>query len=221
MNDTIPKYLRWILKHTQFIAIPNLGFLIAALAVLAFVGTHMLGAQLHQFTFVPEAVRAGQWWRLFAFPISQDLTNPIWLLFYVMYIYFVFNSLENFWGTPSLTFFTLFSYVCTIAAATLVNISTNIWYHVIANISLAFGTLFPEVEFYLFFILPVRAKWLTLFAGAMILLQFIVAPLPYKLFLAICMLPYLLFFSPMLLGYIKMWKYRRQNRNRIDKDMWR
>src|SRR5688572_25801310 len=111
--------------------LPNLGPLICGLAVLGFIGTTVLNAPLHNFTFDPQLVRNGEWWRLFAFPVSASLTNPIWMLFYVMYIYFIYNALEENWGPGPLTFFTFLSYVCALGGSVLTNTPTNIWYFVL------------------------------------------------------------------------------------------
>jgi hypothetical protein len=72
------------------------------------------------------------------------------------------------------------------------------------NISLAFGTLFPEMEFYLFFILPVKAKWLAFFAGGVFLFQFLTGSMAMKLFLLMVLSPYLLFFGPYLIKELRL-----------------
>ncbi len=221
MDERFPKYLRWVVNRLDFLGLPNLGMLVCGLAVLGFVGTQMMGAPLHQFTFSPELIRQGQWWRLFAFPVSEGLSSPIWLLFYVMYIYFVMNALEGHWGPGPLTVFTLFSYVCAMVGAIITNTATNLWYHVLENISLAFGTLFPDVELYLFFVLPVKAKWLAMLAGVLFLMQFWNAFLPGKIFLAIAFLPYLVFFSPYLVSTL-YYKYKiSKHKRRYNPEDWK
>lgn len=218
MDERFPRWLRTVVGKLDFVGLPNLGMLICGLAVLGFIGTQMLGAPLSNFTFDPSLVRNGEWWRLFAFPVSEGLTNPIWLLFYVMYIYFVFGALENHWGPGPLTVFTGFSYACAIAGATLTNVSTNVWFHVLENVSLAFGTLFPEIEFYLFFVLPVKAKYLAMFAGALLILQFATGGMATKLFLLIALCPYLLFFGPALFNHLKVRYKVSRNRKRFGDD---
>jgi len=69
---------------------------------------------------------------------------------------------------------------------------------VLENVSLAFGTLFPEVELYFYGIVPVKAKWLALIWGGIMGFQFVTNDLLFKLFLLIVMAPYLIFFSPLL-----------------------
>lgn len=207
MDDRFPKYLRWIARKLEFIAVPNLGMLICGLAVLGFIGTHVLDTPLDRFNFDPLLVRNGEWWRLFAFPTLND---PIWLLFFVMYTHYTMMTLEQAWGTSSLTLFTGLSYIAAVGAAMLTDRPVSIWVYVMENVSLAFGTLFPDIEFYLFFVLPVKAKWLSMFAGALFLLQFITGDGATKLFLVVVLAPYLLFFGPLLSREgMRLWKNRR------------
>src|SRR5690606_7642001 len=103
MDDRFPKPLRWIVDRLSFIAVPNLGMLLAGLAVLGFVGRNMMGAPMEQFTFHPYLVLQGEWWRLITFPVSEAPSNPIFLLFYCFYIYFIMNAMEGDWGAGPLT----------------------------------------------------------------------------------------------------------------------
>ncbi len=212
MDDRFPKYLRVLVHRLSFIAIPNLGMLIAGLAVLGFVGTVILQAPMDRFIFDPDLVRQGEYWRLFAYPLIQE---PIWLLFYVMYVYFVMGTLESSWGTAPLTIFTLLSYGCAILASFAGGISVPIWVHVMENVSLAFGTLFPDLELYLFFVLPVKAKWLALLAGGILLYQFFVGDSGMKIFLAIGLAPYLIFFGPLLYKNLRTRYIVARNRRRF------
>lgn len=219
MDERFPKPLRWLAKKLEFIAVPNLGPLICALAGMALVAKLFWGTPLERFMFDPEAVRQGEWWRLFAFPLptgTDGTFGMIWAIFYLLYIYYVFSALEQAWGAASLTLFVLVGYIAALGGAFLVDQPLSIWFYVIENVSLAFGTLFPEMEFYIYFILPVKAKWLAMLAGALVLLQFIVGSVMTKLFLLIVMSPYLIFFSPMLIRAIKTRRAISRNRRRFD-----
>ncbi len=162
--------------------------------------------------FDPIAVRNGEYWRLFAFPM---ITSPIWLLFFCLYSYFVFGTLESSWGEGPLTVFTLFCYTAALGASFISGQPLSVWTHILQNMSLAFGTLFPEMEFLLFFILPVKAKWLALLAGGIFLFQFLIGSLWTKLFLLIVLSPYLIFFKPMLVGIVRLKLKVIKNRNRF------
>lgn len=210
MDHRFPAWLRWTVKKLDFLALPNLGPLICGLAVLGFIGNQMLGAPLERFVFDPQAVMDGEYFRLFAFP---TLSEPLWLLFFCLYVYFVFNMLEESWGQGPVTLFTLFSYVMALTASFVADRPLDIWSHVLENVSLAFGTLFPELEFLLLFILPVKAKYLAILAGVLSIVQFILGGPSTRIALPLVFLPYLIFFGPYLFGILR--SKIRKNRNRF------
>jgi hypothetical protein len=220
MDERFPKWLRITVDKLSFIALPNLGTLVVALAALAFLAQMYWGTPLDRFIFDPELLRQGEWWRLFAFPLPSG-SNPIWSLIYLLYVYYVFNQLEVQWGAAPLTVFVAIGYIAGMVAALVTGRPVQIWFHIIENVSLAFGTLFPEIEFYIYFILPVKAKYLTMLAGALILYQFVTGGIDQKIILAIVMLPYLIFFSPFLLNYVRTKRKIAANRKRFDPDQWR
>lgn len=212
MDDRFPRYLRFIVDKLSFLSLPNLGMLIAGLAVLGFVGQTILNAPMDRFIFDPEAFLAGEYWRVFAFPIYND---PLWLLFFCLYVYFIFGMLESSWGEAPTTIFTLLAYTASLGASLFFGQPLSIWTSVIENISLAFGTLFPEMEFYLFFVLPVKAKWLAALAGALFFYQFVTGNSATKIYLLIILSPYLIFFGPLLYRSVKMRIQVARNRKRF------
>jgi hypothetical protein len=221
MDDRFPKYLRWISKKIEVIAVPNLGTLVAGLAILAFVAKVILNVPMERFVFDPELVLQGEWWRLFSFPLESGLENPIWLIFYVLYVYFVLNTIEEVWGAAPLTLYLILGYIASLTAAFITGQPISLWFYILQNVSLAFGTLFPEFEMYLYFIIPVKAKWLAVLAGVFILIQFVMGSLMKKLFLAIVLTPYFLFFAPILFSYLRNKKRKKDFNKKFDPDMWR
>ncbi len=216
MDNRFPNWLKVVLRKLDFIGLPNIGMFVCGLSILGFFGLNFLGAPLERFIFDPYLVQQGEWWRLLSFPTGDGITNPIWFIFYVLYIYFVMSQMEAHWGPGPLTVFTFFAYWCAIGASFVAGRPLSIWYHVVENLSLAFGTLFPNLELYLFFIIPVKAKWLAVFAGVLLLFQFIVGGWIEKAFLIIVLLPYLTFFGPSLVTEGKAIYRRRKNRGRMD-----
>ncbi|MBI1861358.1 MAG: hypothetical protein HYR96_10620 [Deltaproteobacteria bacterium] len=220
MDSRFPAYLRWFVKKLDFMALPNLGRFIVAAAVIAFVAKNILHVPMDRFIFDPQAVLDGELWRLIVFP-SQGITDLIWLFFFVLYIFFVFDAIEGHWGPGPTTVFTLFSYIMAITGAFVVGEPTPIWLYVVENISLAFGTLFPDLELYIYFVLPVKAKWLALLAGALLLFQFVMAGVPGKIMYVMVMSPYLIFFSPFLFSKIRNRSRSRDFYKKLDPKDWR
>lgn len=221
MDERFPKWLRTVLQKLDFLGIPNLGPLVCGMAVLAFIAQHSGTIPYERFVFNPYLVLEGEWWRLFTFPVSQALSNPLWLLMYVLYLYFVVNTLESHWGPGPTTVYLILGYVSALAGAFITMRPIEIWYYILENVSLAFGTLFPNFELMLYFVLPVKAKWLAMLAGALILLKFIAGGMATKILLLCALFPYLLFFGPFLFKELQMKRKAAAHRKRFDKDMWR
>jgi len=225
MDHRFPHWLRIVLRKLDFLALPNLGMLVCALGAMAYFSQVSGFSAVDRFTFDPIAIReGGEWWRLFAFPMSDPSStpnNPIFFIFLILFTYFIFQSIESQWGSGPLTIFVLINYISTAAGSLILNYPTNLWHHILINLSLVFGTLFPNFEILLFFILPVKAKWLTLFSGALIVFQFVVGTPTYKLFLLFALFPYFLFFGPYFAKELVTRIRISKNRKKFDKDMWR
>jgi len=220
MDDRIPQYLRRIVQKLDFLAIPNLSYLIGGLAILAFLATQMFGIDISRLYFVPQLILLGEYSRLFAFPLETG-SHPIWLLLFVYVTYIIVGGLENSWGPGPLTVYTILGYLSVMAGGFVTMTPVSIWYYVMINLTMAFGTTFPDIEFLIFFVIPVKVKYLAMLSGGFLLFQFVVGSMGTKVFLLFAMLPYLLFFSPYLYKTARMRYQVRKNRQRHDKDMWK
>src|SRR5512144_1586486 len=117
---------------------------------------------LDRVVLIPELVRAGEWWRLITFLFIPPLTNPIFAFFAWYLFYLMGNALEGHWGAFRYNLFLLTGYIVTVAVTFLFPFSaaTNIF--IGGSVFLAFAYLYPDFQLYLFFIVPVKIKWLAL-----------------------------------------------------------
>src|SRR5713226_1799983 len=121
----------------------------------------------------PAAIRAGQWWRAVTFLFVPPPMNPFFLVFWLLLIYQFAQALENAWGEFRFFVFYLIGAAATVLAALLVlheplgNVSLN------TSLFLAFATLYPDVELLIFFILPIKVKYLAWFVWVTIALSFV------------------------------------------------
>lgn len=109
------------------------------------------------------AVLHGQVWRLVTFLFIPIGSSPIWVLLNLYFAWWVGTSLEQHWGAFKFNAFYFVGVLGTIGAAFLTGPQTNFWLD--ASLFLAFATTFPEVQILLFFILPIRVKWLGIVAA--------------------------------------------------------
>lgn len=117
---------------------------------------------LERVVLIPELVVAGEWWRLITFLFIPPLTNPIFAFFAWYLFYMMGTALENQWGAFRYNLFLLIGYFVTVAVTFLFPFSTATNIFIGGSVFLAFAFLFPEFTMYIFFILPVKIKWLAL-----------------------------------------------------------
>lgn len=112
---------------------------------------------------LPSKVLEGEVWRIVTFlftPPAADWLGIIGVLI-SLYITFLFGrALENTWGDFRYNVFVLVGWLGTAAAAFITphSAADNVW--LMTTIFLAFAYLNPDFELLLFFILPVKVKWL-------------------------------------------------------------
>lgn len=116
-----------------------------------------LASLLH---LTPAAFYGAQPWRLITFLFVPPETNFFWLCMWLYVTYIYADALETAWGSFRFTLFYAVGALATMAVALWP------WAGYVPNgflntsLFLAFATLFPETELLLFFILPVKVKYL-------------------------------------------------------------
>ncbi len=111
---------------------------------------------------IPAKVIEGEFWRLFTFVAVPPVMSPVFVLFAWYVFYLMGTVLEQYWGTFRYNVFLLVGYVATVGVSFLtpdLPASAAFWQ---GSVFLAFAFLYPDFEMYLFFILPVKIKWLAL-----------------------------------------------------------
>lgn len=150
---------------------------------------------------VPELVPS-QPWRLVTFLFLPPETSMIWVLFSLYFTWLIGSNLENEWGSLKFNFYYLFGAIGTAAAGWITGTAqTNLY----VNMSLffAFATLFPDYEIRLFFVLPVKIKWMALISAAYVVFQFAVGDVSAKVAIGVVFANYLLFFAGHLAALLK------------------
>ena len=123
---------------------------------------------LRNFLLVPVLVTHGQPWRLLTFvfyppPVNYSSLFSVALLPFAWWTFFIMgNALEHAWGAFRYNLFLLVGWGLTIAAAFLTPMSPVTNAFIAGSVFLAFAWLNPDFELALFFVLPVRIKWLAL-----------------------------------------------------------
>jgi hypothetical protein len=146
--------------------------------------------------FVPILVRAGEPWRLATFLLQPPTSSLIFIAFAWWVFYFMGSALEAYWGAFRYNLFLLLGYGLTVGTA---------FFHpgdavdnefLAGSVFLAFAYLNPEFEMLLFFILPLKIRWMALVAWAMYAAAFILGGWPSRLAILAAVGNFFIFFGP-------------------------
>lgn len=183
-------------------AVPNLtSFLVGGMA-LVYVLSSMRPEFADALTLDLNRVRAGQVWRLVTFLFLPTASSPISMLFDLYILWMVGSNLERDWGSFKFNLYYFFGMVgTTIAAAIVGGAVGNVWLN--WSLYLAFATVFPEYEIFLFFVLKIRVKWLGLALGLYLLFELAMGSWSTRAAITAAMVNYFLFFSGTLLALLR------------------
>jgi membrane associated rhomboid family serine protease len=207
-----PSWLKRLERHLQWLAIPNIAILLVTLQGLGFLLLLSDPIWRVRLALLPEAVKAGEVWRLITF-LSEPLSDsPIWVIFVLWFLYFVVNTIEEQWGAFKTTLYTLISILMMITFSLTFNYPVANIQHFESSLFLAAAALFPEMEVMLFMVIPVKVKWLAWFTGALVAWEFLRGGMLDRLFLIAIYSNYLIFFGPAIYERIRLWARRRKYR---------
>lgn len=143
-------------------AIPNLTIYLIAGQSLFYV-MYLTGKLDRSATYLSaNMLMQGEWWRVFTLPFDPPRQSVLFTLFAWYFFYMLGSTLEEHWGAFRYNVYLLIGCVITVAASFLVPgypVSNGF---LAGSVFLAFATLFPEYQILLFFVLPVKIKWLAL-----------------------------------------------------------
>lgn len=161
---------------------------------------------------IPDRVLDGELWRLVTFLFYTPDTNAIFAFFGWYLFYLMGDALENQWGVARYNIFLLIAYVATLAAAFLGHpeaASTNLY--IGGSVFLAFAYLFPDFQIFLFFILPIKVKWLALITWILYFFRFALGTWTERWLVIAAISNFLLFFGRDILLTMRARRHRMAN----------
>lgn len=107
-----------------------------------------------------DLVLQGQVWRLVTFIFLPPTTSVLWIILSLYFYYMIGGALENEWGAFQFNVFYLVGMLGVIIGAMITGYGANAY----LNLSLffAFAILWPNYEVLVFWVLPVKVKYLAL-----------------------------------------------------------
>lgn len=200
-------------RRLGWLAIPNLTiYLIVGQAFLYVANYLPQGISLDRIQLDVGRVLDGEVWRLVTFLFVPPNVVLIFVIFYFMLLHTFGTALELHWGVFRYNLFLLTGYLANVGAAFIAwylfqrnappgvdvlagaSIDANNGF-LYGTIFLAFARLYPDFIITIFFILPVRIKWLALLAWCGYILTFAVGDGMTQMLVLASVANYLLFFG--------------------------
>ena len=173
-------------------AVPNLTVFVIMTYILGYLSSFM--GLIPIIGLNPDLIMKGQVWRLFTWifmpPSSFNIFTIIMLFFYFQ----IGRSLEVTWGDFRYNLYLLMGFIFTLVGAILIfflgirffgynpetfGYSLSTWvstYFVNMSLFFAFAASYPDMQILLYFVIPVKIKYLAILDGVLILWQFIQSP---------------------------------------------
>ena len=183
-------------RHPNF-GIPNLMRYIVIASAVIWILQFIMPGIVNYLTFSPDDILRGQVWRLISFIFIPVSTNI--LAFIAFYFYYMVGSvLEAKWGTGRFTIYFFSGVLFTILYGFIVFLLTGESYPVQADyiylsMFFSFAALFPDMQVLLFFIIPVRIKWLALVDAVLFVYGIVTTRFPFNLLPVVAILNFALF----------------------------
>ena len=196
--------------------ISNLMLYIALGTAVVYIMSEMSGnyTLYNLLVFNRQKILQGQIWRLFTYPLTYRIDNLLLMAVSLFVYHSLGQAMEHIWGTLRFNLFYLTGVLMMDVYCMIFGGTASVTY---LNLSLflSYATLFPDAQFLLFFIIPIKARFFALFDLAIVVLDLVTYPFPYNLFSVISLANYFLFFGKDVLNVLPLsWRIKAKNRSR-------
>ena len=152
---------RFCAKHPRF-GVPNLMMYLVIAQVAVYLVNLFFPGFVSLLSFSRAGIAHGQLWRLVTFMFIPSSTG-------CYFYYWIGQTLERSWGTAKFTLFYLSGVVLSILSGLLLGYADI--YYINLSIFLIIATLYGEMQVLLFFVVPVKMKWMAIIDVVLILVD--------------------------------------------------
>ncbi len=205
-------------KWIRPVVVPNIATYIIGAQFLIYAVSLTQPEIIEKIQLIPAKVFELELWRLITFPLTPPGAHPIFLFFAWYLFYIMASALESQWGVARFNLFLGVGYLATLGATFLTAFvapytPASVGF-LAGSVFLAFAYLFPNFTIYLFFILPVKVKWLALFTWLSYAFTFLVGGWTAKALVLASVSNYLLFFGRDIVASMRSKKFRMESQAR-------
>ena len=189
-------------------AVHNLTFWLIGFYVLGYIIEFTMPKVVGMLTLEPYYIMQGQVWRLISWILIPPNTSLIFLIFMLMCYYFIGISIENAIGAfrynvylfggmiiTAISAMALYGIYYAVTKIQLMGIgayySTN---YVNMSLFLTFAAMFPNVQFQLYFLIPIKAKWMGILEAVWAVMAFVGGNIAQRTAVAASLANFLIFY---------------------------
>jgi len=123
---------------------------------------------------IPQAVMRGEVWRVITFLLINTFgSSPLPAILELYFLFMIGRNLEASWGSFRITLFYFIGFALTVAVSFIFGFPVAGARYIHLTLFLAFARIAPEMRILLFFIIPVKIKWMAWAAWAFLAFEFI------------------------------------------------
>jgi hypothetical protein len=206
--------MNWLNKLERKIgryAIPNLMIWLIGANALGYL-LLILNANIFAYlTLSPYYILHGQIWRLFTWILIPNNTNLFSLLIMSLLYYQLGSALERTWGTFRFNVYIISGMLFTVVGAFLLYGIEYLIYggvtlsmatmgfefsmnYIFLSIFLAFAVMYPDMQVYLMFILPIKMKWMAIVYAVLAVYEVIISDWAGRVSIVMSLLSFTVFF---------------------------
>ena len=196
---------RFCYKHPNF-GVPNLMRYLTIANVVFWILGAANSTLLSYLSFDAALILRGQVWRLFTFMLYPPSSGMLAFLVFYFY-YWMGSTLEHYWGTAHFNVYILIGWFLTVVYGFLVyflggyRIRINAQY-LYLSMFFSYAALFPEQQVLLFFVIPIKMKYMALIDAAYFIMAVVSSPFPVNLVPVVAVVNFFLFFGGTLMRLI-------------------
>ncbi len=208
-------------------AIPNLTMYLIGAYIIGFGIYYFLPGLFKWLTLEPYFILKGQVWRVISWVLVPPSGSLISIIFIVLLYYSLGTALERAWGTLRYNVYIFSGILFTVIGAFALYFIAGTGmigygglfstYYINMSIFLAFAVSYPDMELLLYFIIPIKMKWMAIVYAVFILYDFIAGNFISRVTIAASLLNFVVFFLSTKKGYspkqqMRKKKYQKQSR---------
>lgn len=183
-------------------AISNLTFLLIGCYGIGYLIAMAVPNILQYLTLEPELILHGQIWRIITWILVPSGGSLITVVIMMFFYYSLGKQLEMTWGEFRYNMYIFSGMLFTVIGAIILYLVTGINflgsfftpYYLYLSIFLAFAASYPEMEVYLYFVLPIKMKWMALVYLAIVGYSFITGNIVIRVTILASLLNFVIFY---------------------------